>query len=48
MFGGKPLPLMVVVVPGTPEDGLNDIPTEGTVKLADVSIAPPAGISART
>jgi hypothetical protein len=39
---------MIITVPAAPEVGLKDVLAAGTVKVAEASIAPPAGISART
>jgi hypothetical protein len=44
----KPLPVIVITLPGTPEVGLKVIMGEGTVKLAAASTGTPEGMSART
>jgi hypothetical protein len=48
IFGAKPLPVIVITVPGTPEVGLKATLSEGTVKLAEASTDPPEGMSALT
>jgi hypothetical protein len=48
VFIAKPLPVIVITVPGTPELGVKVILGEDTVKLATASTGPPEGISART
>jgi hypothetical protein len=44
----KPLPVIVITVPGIPKMGLKVTLGEGTVKLADASTGTPEGMSART
>jgi hypothetical protein len=44
----KPLPVIVIAVPGAPEMGLKVILGEDTVKLAEASTDPPEGMSAST
>jgi hypothetical protein len=48
VFIAKPLPVIVITVPGTPEVGLRVIMGEGTVKLAAVLTGTLEGMSART
>jgi hypothetical protein len=48
VFGAKPLPVIVIAVPGTPELGVKVTLGEDTVKLAAASTDPPEGMSART
>jgi hypothetical protein len=48
VFGAKLLPVIVIVVPGTPEVGLKVTLGEGMVKLAAASTDPPEGMSAST
>jgi hypothetical protein len=45
VFIAKPLPVIVIAVPGTPEVGLRVIMGEGTVKLAAASTGTPEGMS---
>jgi hypothetical protein len=48
VFIAKPLPLIAITVPGTPEMGLKATLGEDTVKLAAASTGTPEGMSART
>jgi hypothetical protein len=48
VFGAKPLPVIVITIPGTPVMGLKVILGEGTVKFAEASTAPPTDMSAST
>jgi hypothetical protein len=48
VFGAKPLPLIVITVPGIPEVGLKATLDKGTVKLAEASTDPLTGMSAST
>jgi hypothetical protein len=48
VFSAKPLPVIVIAAPGTPEVGLKVMVDESTVKLATASTDPPTGMSART
>jgi hypothetical protein len=48
VFGAKPLPVIVITVPGTPELGVKVTLGEGMVKLAEASTDPPEGMSAST
>jgi hypothetical protein len=48
VFGAKPLPVIVITPPGTPELGVKVTLGEGTVKLAEASTGTPTGMSAST
>jgi hypothetical protein len=48
VFGLKPLPVIVMTLPGTPELGVKVTLAEGMVKLATASTDPPEGMSAST
>ena len=48
VFGPRPLPVMAITVPGTPEVGLRVMLELGTVKLAEASMLPLLGTSALT
>jgi hypothetical protein len=48
VFGVKPLPVIVIAAPGTPEVGVKVILGAGMVKLATASKDPPTGMSAST
>jgi hypothetical protein len=48
VFIAKPLPVIVITVPGTPEVGLKAALGEGTVKIAEASTGTPEGMSACT
>jgi hypothetical protein len=48
VFIAKPLPVIVIAVPDTPELGVKVTLGEGTVKLTTASIDPPEGMSAST